>query len=499
VRLPPLKFQLPEWRPSDFASIKRNKEKITDLQGKTGRNSVKFLSACDRISNFAINGRQDLIPGSIKSAVDVRALTYLLGEPAFRSHVRITKKLLESLYTPKPTLGLISLLQMINVFFRYFDQIGSELEFDKELFDSFCQLLRKELGKQASVRTGQEIASLAKNVNFFLTLEGPKRIVEYAKSTGVDLDKVFKQLALQNYSDTRFHRLCRYRYYLDTLQQLPVGKGHPILTEACKPEVYDAPARDGFLLGHEILSILIDRASAQGVSDEWRGVILSIAGDPRVPNTSSRFRKWWSILGTDRQKKVRTWLSGFDLRLFLEALYNYGISSGNAGLQRMFKARKIFLEGLLEQKLIQHARLFVGSSPERYLLETYKKDELPEYAQVHDSYRSMIYLQIGHCHIVEGSHSFKLWMFPKLPTNAGITRYSRKTFSPDDLSYELERLYINEFGQHAKPPIAVRHHPDLAWQAAAIKFLQSEGVFVNIEKLLEPGSYRKYKLRFGLL
>lgn len=493
-----MRFQLPEWRPADFAPLDRNKKKIADLLNKTGKGSDKFLNACDRIRNLVVKGRPDLIPGVIKSSVDVRALTYLFGEREFRLRARITKKMLDSLYTPKPRLGLISLFQLINVFFRYFDQIGGEQEFDKELFDSLCLLLRRELKNREGIKIGQEIATLYKNMDLFFTLEGPQRVVEYAKSRKVDLDVAFKQLALQNYHDTRFHRLCRYRYYLDTLRQLPVGKEHAVLAEVCKAEVYDAPAGNGRLLGHEILSILIDRASDQEVSDEWRGVILTIAGDPRVPNTSPRFQKWWSILGIDRQKKVRTWLSGFDLRLFLEALNNYGISSGNTDLQRMFKARKTFLEGLLEQKLIQHARLFVGNSPERYLRGSYRKDELPEYAKVNDSYRSMIYLQVGHCHMIEGSHSFKLWLFPKLPANAGITQYSRRSFHPNELSYGLEKLYTDEFGQHAKAPMAVIHHPDLAWQAAAIKFLQGEGLSPKIEKLIEPGSYRDYKIRYGL-
>jgi len=380
----------------------------------------------------------------------------------------------------------------------YFDQIGGENEFDKELFDDLCGLLKNELELKFEKSRGEMINFFSKNRERLFCIAGPKNIVTYAKKNQIDLDVVFKRFYLQSYHDTRFHRLCRYQYYIDTLQQLPVGKGHPVLAEVCKAAVYDAPFGEGRLLGHEILSILIDRASEQYVSDEWRGVILAIAGDPRVPDISFRFRKWWSILGIDRQKKVRSWLSGFDLRLFLEALENYGKSSGNTDLQRMFKARKTFLEGLLEQKLIQHARLFVGSSPERYLRASYRKDELPEYAKVSDSYRSMIYFQVGHCHMIEGSHSFKLWLFPKLPDNTGITKYSQTNFHTDELSYRLRNSYVAQFGQHAKTPIALTHHQNLNWLAEAIKFLQSEGVFPNIEKLIEPSSYRDYKFRYGL-
>ena len=498
MALPILNFRLPEWQASDLEPLNKGKEKVAALLGKTGKGSDKFLAACERINTFAMKGLSNLIPGTIKSIVDVRALTFLLGKAEFRSSVRITVEMLDSLYTPRPKLGTFSLFQLLNVFFRYFDHIGGEQNFDKELFDHFCRLLRTELQGQDAARNGRDLATLSENMDLLFRADGPQRVAEYATNRGINLDIALKQLALKNYLDSRFQKLSHYFYYLETLKKLTVGAGHHVLAEVCRPEVYDAPARDGRLLGHEILSILIDRASDQNVSDKWRGVILTIAGDPRVPNTSSRFRKWWSILGVERQKKVRTWLSGFDLRLFLEALNDYGISSGNTGLQRMFRARKTFLEGLLEQGLIKHARLFVGNSPERYLRDNYRKDELPEYAKVNDSYRSMIYLQIGHCHMIEGSHNFKLWLFSNLPTKAGITQYSRKSFRPNELSSELEKMYMDEFGQNAKAPIAVRHHPDLAWQSAAIKFLQSEGVFLDIEKLIDPGSYWDYKFRYGL-
>lgn len=110
----------------------------------------------------------------------------------------------------------------------------------------------------------------------------------------------------------------------------------------------------------------------------------------------------------------------------------------------------------------------------------------------------MIHLQVGTCHMIEGSHNCKLWIFPKLPEGTNITQYSRRNFSPRDLSYNLENMYRQEFGQYAKEPISITHYPDLAWQAKAIKFLQSEGVSPDIEKLLEPRSYRDYKFRHGL-
>ncbi|MBN2809673.1 MAG: hypothetical protein JXR80_09305 [Deltaproteobacteria bacterium] len=494
VSLPVLRFDLPEWQPRDFALLKKNEAKMAGILRNAGKGSDKFVEVCNRLERLASSRQAGMIPKIIKESVDVRALTHMFGQPVFYRLAGITKPMLDSLYTPSPRLGLISLFQMISVFFKYFDQIG-----EPEIFDQVCRILREELENQNGRNAGQEIATLIINRGRLFTINGPRNLVACAKNQGAELESVFKQLFLQNYHDTRFHKVCRYQYYLETVRQLAVGERHPVLIEVCKPEVYNAPYEKGRLLGHEILTILIERSSGQEVSDEWRAVILSIAGDPRVAEASPRFRKWWAILGVELQKKVMSWLSGFDLRLFLEALENFGVASGNRDLQRMFKARKVFLEGLHKQGLIGGSRLFVGGAPERYLLENYKKDELPEYAKVSDTYRSMIYLQIGHCHMVEGSHSFKLWLFPVLPSESKVMSYAKKSFSPRELSYGLENLYWQEVDYGAKKPVSIVHHPDLTWQAAAINFLQSEGVYPDIEKLLEPNTYYAYKRRYGIL
>ena len=493
ISLPNLRINLPEWQPSDFHQIIKNKKKIADLLERTGKGSDKFEYACNRIKHLISKGKSHEIPQVIETPIDVRALTYLFGQQVFHDNTNITKEMLECLYSPRPRLGLISLLQMIKVYFHYFDQIGSE-----EILDSICRLLNNELEHRESHKSDHGIARLIKNKDLLFTLDSPKQVVEYARRRNVDLDVVFKEFCLQDYHNSRFNNLCRYQYYLETLRHLPAGKDHPVLAEVCKPDVYDAPAGEGRLLGHEVLEILIDRSPSQEIADTWRGVILTIAGDPRVPDTSSRFRKWWSILGSERQKKVRGWLSGFDLMLFLEALKNYGENYGDADMQRMFRARKIFLEGLYAQGLIYHSRLFIGSSPESYLRGSYKKSELPEYARLSDTYRSMIYLQVGHCHMIEGSHNAKLWLFSELPTDANISQYSKRDFHPRELTKRIERLHHIEYGKSAKPPVAIRHYPDLTWQAAAIKFLQNEGIRPDIERLFDPISYTRYKYRYGL-
>src|SRR5690554_8060104 len=99
------------------------------------------------------------------------------------------------------------------------------------------------------------------------------------------------------------------------------------------------------MLGHAALEILIDRAASGLVSQAWQNTILTIAGDSRVPRTSSDYQRWWPILGEDRQAVVRGWFSRFDLRLFVEVLEQS--ASGETDIERMFRPRKKSMEGLL--------------------------------------------------------------------------------------------------------------------------------------------------------
>jgi hypothetical protein len=100
--------------------------------------------------------------------------------------------------------------------------------------------------------------------------------------------------------------------------------------------------------------------------------------------------------------------------------------------------------------------------------------------------------------MIEGSHSFKLWLFPNLPSETNINRYTITSFSPRSLSYELEELYRNEYGTYAKQPISLVHHQGIRWQKEAIDFLKSEGIKLDIEKLFTPQDYSKYKYLYGL-
>src|SRR5690606_33067965 len=113
--------------------------------------------------------------------------------------------------------------------------------------------------------------------------------------------------------------------------------------ELQKQSVAKAPFEGTRRIGHVALEILIDR-SGQEASEAWQEFIINLAGDPRIASSALNYREWWQPLGEERIQKVRGWLSKEDLRLFLRAVEQYGIEAQNDELQRMFPARKIFLE-----------------------------------------------------------------------------------------------------------------------------------------------------------
>jgi hypothetical protein len=226
---------------------------------------------------------------------------------------------------------------------------------------------------------------------------------------------------------------------------------------------------------------------------------MTIAGDPRVPKANRRYQQWWYLLGEHRIRKVRGWLSRVDLLLFLDILEEFGRSTGQDDLKRMFPARKAFLEGLHRQGLIFESRLFISNNAEKYVKRNYQRQDLPEYAKVQDAYRSMIYLKVGDYHMIEGSHSFKLWIFKDLPADSSIFDYAVKYFTADELSYDLKRACLQAGTNYSQRPVSIIHNPhSFAWQASAISALRNLGVRLDLEKLFSATDYQAYKRRHGL-
>ena len=213
--------------------------------------------------------------------------------------------------------------------------------------------------------------------------------------------------------------------------------------------------------------------------------MLRIAGDPRVPESSLNYQKWWAVLGSERVRSMKGWLSRVDLKLFLEILDDYGKSSGKRDMQRMFPSRKRFLDGLIEQGLVAHSRLFLSAEAERFLKRNFAAEDLPDYATVSGSQTTTIYLQVGHLHMIEGSHSFAMRLSSDIPEIPEILNYETRKFSHNKLTImrdEVERII---------------HTPYRFWQHNAIQYMRNRGIYLDVEKLFSKRDYRDYIATHG--
>jgi len=481
-----LNFNLREWTDRDFTGFKKATQLLDKLGKNVGISEDRFKALCSQFKSLAKAGKQTELEKKIKRSTDVRVISTLwLEEESFRDDFPIYEELLSRFLLGRSRLSLLALMSLLELYFRDFDK----LTFQRDELEEF---LKEELSKITN--KDSELSRLAKYRYKIFSINGPKWMVQEAKRKGIDLANIYQNLGLQAFGQGRYIQLAQTHYYLETLKTIdPTDIDNPVLSEVARQDVYSAPYSDTRRIGHEVLSILIDRVSGNSVPEHWRSLVLVIAGDPRVASSSDKYQIWWSLLKEEQVKKVRGWLSKFDLKLFLEALKES--AKDESDIERMFTDRKYFMEGLDNQDLIVESRLFLSRAAETYIKSKYKRSELPTYALSGDSQTSVIYLNVNGIHYVEGSHNFTLRLMTQLPSSSLITRFERRHFSIGDFKGQLKFGCYQEFGADGIKEIT---HHTLNWQHKALAYLEDSGIVVDKEQMFSPEMYKNYKRRFGV-
>lgn len=489
-----LEINLPAWDERQFHVIRKAEKKIAGVKRKAGNGSDGFKNAWRKLIQVSLRGESHKLTDHINSPIEVRAFTYLLAaSDEFSESVRLSSSMLDHLLSVRSPLTRLSLTQLIRAFFVRFDLLA-----DKKDIEGWCEFIKQQL---ANINTGSGASELKRYTQYkdiIFSPYGPSKVVKFSQRENIDFDGMLPRFGLTGFADGRFLTLCRYQYYLETLKSIPVGEKHAVLAEMCKSEVLNSPYTHEKQLGHVILEILIDRSEGSSISQSWQNTILTIAGDPRVPKSSPNYQQWWVLLGEKRISLMRGWLSRFDLKLFLKVLEQSAKDGGNSDMERMFESRKIFMEGLLEQGLVVESRLFLSGYAEVYLRRHYDRRELPEYARVLSHQTSMIYLNLsGRVHMLEGSHSFRLKLFDRLPSAAKLSDYGVKVVDDSDLRSAIIHQYEHEFDD-ATGYRDLTHDIHLNWQNKAINFLKKKRLSVEPGKLISKKRYREYKAKFGV-
>ncbi|EKS2405607.1 EH signature domain-containing protein [Pseudomonas aeruginosa] len=494
MKLPPVHMPVAEWAPVVRERWTVLVEKGARMKAASGKSDA-FDAMLARLRDMASTGRFDGLPELLKRRLTARALTWLWLNDETMGRRLLSSRLLSVLVdAQQPRLTRITLQQLAQFYFRRFDKLDEHDGLRKQLEQILLQQLHLLPEPKVSGPQADPLVTLKRDGHWLLPPDGPVQLVERVRDSGHELGQTFEVMGLQGFDDGRYGDICRAHFYLETLRGLSPGEYDPVLDELQKPAVSKAPYEGERRIGHVALEILIDRAG-QEPGEVWQNFILNLAGDPRIASTAANYREWWQPLGEARIQKVRGWLSKEDLRLFLQAVEQYGLESGKEDLKRMFPARKLFLEGLFALGLIRHTRLMLGRNAKQSVKRILGSEVKTSFAGMDSamSDKAVIYLDCGDFHLVEGSHSFKIWVYLGQPGH-WVKSYERNQFSHLDLTTSLPSQYKAAYP--SLPYEAVTHNG--SWQRKVFDFLADNGIALDIEKLLSRSEYKAYLSKYGL-
>lgn len=495
MRLPPLDPPAREWSAHILERWTELAARATKVGADAG-NSDAFERMLAVLRSMADTNRFDGLDDLLKRRLTARALTWLwLNEKPMVSKLFTSQRLDVLLKAQQPRLTRITLQQLAQFYFRRFDELDERGGGREQLEQSLLQQLERMPEPKVQGAYPDPLVTLKRERHWLLGLDGPSRLASKVRDDGRELGETLSELGLQGFDDGRYGDICRAHFYLQALRDLPLGGWDPVMDELLKPSVSKAPFEGKKRIGHVALEILIDR-SGQESEQAWLSFILSLAGDPRIASTVSDSGEWWKQLSEDRVRKVRGWLVGEDLRLFLRAVEQFGIETRNSDLQQMFPARKLFLEGLYNLNLIRDARLLLGGKAHQSVKRILGKDVKTRFATMDGSMtdKAVIYLDCGDFHLVEGSHNFKIWVYLAAPGES-LRTDKRTSFSHTDLTATIPRTYKNLY---PTLPYDAFVHTRYIWQNKVLSFLAGNGIGLDIEQLLSAGDYREQLKRFGL-
>jgi EH_Signature domain len=494
------KARIPEdWPHQTFEVFERATTSLRAQANSVGKQNDRYKAAYQRLRIVALNEDQDEFHPHVHTNVDVRALFDLLAHDSeVAKTVEIDALLCETLESASPNFTTLTLLAAIQCFFANFQNLDQDHGLDR--------LILRQLALRDGSFGDSEMAKLDNRKKTIFCSSGPVNLVDIATGRDWPFAKFIEAFGLRSYDTSPYVKQCRSLYYLEALKELPIEEtNNSILAEIQDPEVFGAPYEQGRKIGHGIIEIILEKFQEIPLIEEtWLGIILKIAGDPRVPKGSRLYLKWWAKHSQREIDQVLAALSGFDLELFLTALADYAEKSYDPELKRMFTAREVFLRGLLDHGLVKQSRMFLGKEAERYIKRNYQGENIPSYSFLGHDTKSIIYLDLGFCKIIEGSHSCYFWIYDKLPSSQTITNFSKKRFGYRELTSTMGEQYCDErpnilsVAYDRTLPGRVMHNPPIGWQSKVIKIMKSLNppIPLSAEKLLSTAQYLTYKNRY---
>ena len=486
MSLKQIKFRLPHWQQAQLDTFGHMREQLGSLIANHGQTSDGYKQAEGTLLSLAKkkNVKKETVLSCLDNSLSVRALFTLWTSPAFRQSIPFCRDLLEGCMGASNQFGSVTRITAIRLFFQVYDQLGDDYLF-----------LGAEIIRQLKMRKTSKHSDYAQLLgkDFFLfNKDAPVQMMQRCIEKGTELHEELRDMGLRGHETGRFYCVCQGAYFLDQINSIEVGEHHPTLDILKRKEIHTVPyGSDGELLGHAVIKLMIDRSSGHAISAAWKNTIGAIAGDPRIPEGGNTFRQWWQPIGAKRVEIYRAWLSRIDLEAFLKIIGEFADSGKNKSLKKMFPARKALLEGLFNLGLVEEARLFLGRRPIQFLEKNYSQNDLPAFCHLNDASRSVIYLNLGRCHIFEGSHSAKCWVFPYLPNKTSFMGDKNQLYQYSELSTDIKFAIDDQNKRHVT---ALTHNnKNFSWQAKIIGVLRTYGFNPDVSKLMTADDYHAFK------
>jgi len=471
TQLPQLNFTLDET--SGRSELHIFKE-LTDDFKKMGAGQPPqgqwFHLRCQEILDAVLNGEK--LKHILVSPSDIRVFIFLwTTNQVFVSKCPVSKKHIKQVSRIKPYLSPSQIYSLIRLYFFQYDQIDD--------LNYFCKYIRDQLKTICPNRRLSQDMKVYCNQNDVLFDPSLKAFWTLLDQTENNLKKVCKDNHIPWDHRARFIIATKYHLYIAPIEKLRLGEMHPIFSSVSIPEIKNMTYDNQFSIAQSISMRMMDKSSNTNIPDNWRHLIISLLGDPRMPKSSTLYQEGWAGIPSNYEHQMQKCLSQMDMMVFLELLKTIGNQSGNEMIQRMFPARKSFLESLYRTGMISQTRLFLSTDAITYIENQYHPEDRPMYAQVSHKNKSIIYMQVGRVHLIEGTHNYSARLLDRLPKSSGITDQQKKKFVLTELATGLDQNYVSEFhdSQHL---YIVPHDIHHAWQRKLLEIFQIFDIHLSI-------------------
>jgi hypothetical protein len=237
-----------------------------------------------------------------------------------------------------------------------------------------------------------------------------------------------KEIGLPSPHDDGFMR----QAHLEFLRQSPEAKSAPEVDKLLawasplgKTEMLDTRAEE---VVREILSPWVSRDCPQELREHCVDRLLKRFGDPRKEHQA-----FWAQIGESQRSVMLKWLAGKSMEAIFEivTLAEQGSEHGH-----QWAKRRRFWMGIYNKGRIDEAWVALGNKAIPYAKDLYQRTGDPSFMSYGRQSRRdtcLLFMKIGNKTIVEGSHNFRVHVFPTP---------SRKTPSLYANNYDLQEIML---------------------------------------------------------